>query len=346
MRFQLLSLCIAAPVLAGVWSPPVDVPLDDAAWFDARVAELDADAFARRDAAATELEDDPRCTLELIEARLNDPRPLSPEQRERLARLGVELFEDSPRGAMGVQFSGWDDSDGVEVGATIPNFDARRVLEIGDIIRELGGMPVTERHEARAGILSHDPGEEVVVRIERRGEPMAVTLRLGKFNELRNNRPVETNVMRAAWELRRARAAGTTPATAHVLTPGPSPERWAQLIMQEVDRARRGEPEPERPTIVRLAAGGEGRVIPEGSDTEFSLSGPAANLHVEDWKTQIRNQQALIQRNQMMLRNGNLGDGHRRKLQIDIDNAGRMVSEYRRLIRKIQATPPADTTPK
>ena len=99
----------------------------DQAWFDGLVAQLDADDYATRAKASTELSTDDRVTLKMIEARLTDAaRPLAPEQGLRAFAGGDQDVRRQPARAMGVSFAGMDSRGGRREGrGAVDGFDAK-----------------------------------------------------------------------------------------------------------------------------------------------------------------------------------------------------------------------------
>jgi len=151
------------------------------------VRMLDSPELSLREIATQSLRDNQMVTLEVLETLLRDGAALSAEQRVRIETLARDKFVRRPRGALGVQFGMLDGSgEGVAVGATIPGFQSAEVLRPGDIIVMMGTTPVRYNDDARAAIISHEPGEVVDVQIKRRGEAMTVSLRLGSFSTLPN----------------------------------------------------------------------------------------------------------------------------------------------------------------
>lgn len=352
-----------ARVAPGVESPRSarDAAIDPAvrAWFESRLADLNADDLERRDAAGADLAADPRAELSLIEAYVgqngSSAVTLSPEQRERLWRIGYQRFLNSPRAAMGVSFARFDGAGGgVEISGTVAGFDAGRVLEPGDVIRSMNGAPVNVNDDARATILSHDPEDEVSVEVLRRGEARVVTLRLGRFDQLRNAADPDDAVMAAAWERRCARRAGVL-VQPPVLDAGLTPERWAALSMERPSRPeRRDVPAIIRPRNVAIApgvagreeelepagvlAGGEARVVPEIADPDFALRlGDLAQRHPEinNLTAQIANARVRIQRNEQRLRAGNLQPWQRRNLEQESVALRSNIAFWRQRLKQI-----------
>jgi hypothetical protein len=190
--------------------------------------------YGVRESASALVEMTDRVPLEAIEKALSR-RDLSAEQRERLERAGLLRFAKAPRGGLGVQFGGWADGQ-VEISGTVEGFDAARLLEVGDVIVSMAGVRLLNFRHAREVIVSHGPGESVVLDVMRRGRPLTVTLRLGEFAALRNPQPLETDLVAAAWKLRRQRLYGDGAAPA--LETGVTAGAWARLAREIEERVQ------------------------------------------------------------------------------------------------------------
>lgn len=292
----------------------------------ALVADLDSDDLPTRDAAANTLAGDPAATLSVLETALQSAT-LSPEQRSRLDALAFARFRAEPRGAMGVSFSGLAGPDGVELSGTVGGFDAARQLRAGDVIRAMDSIPVRVNNDARAVILSHDPGDEVTVEVLRQGEVRVVTLRLGHFAELRNAADPDDWILGAAWEVRGQRRARGLPAPRELDT-GLSPERYA-LMARRADRRALEEKEMGLRPIV---PGGEGRRTFE-PDPRFLLAGAGDDdPHIVGLRRQIEEFTLRIRRGEQALRAQN--DPNRRR-QLE----GQLAAERRTrdsLVQRLQ----------
>lgn len=220
-------------------------------------ASLDHPSLQVREAALAEILSDSSITLTMIESIMESgklmlpdapPTPLSPEQQKRLETIGMARFSQLPRAAMGVQFAPFDSrSNGVEITAPIDRFDAKRVLEPGDIIQKIGVLFITRQDQLRTAIISHEPGDEVELQILRAGEQLTVTLFLGHRAALeeqnralrggQNNRnwagvdTIDTLTLQAAWKLRtdRVLAAKRAAENAAPIDSGLSEAQWATL---------------------------------------------------------------------------------------------------------------------
>ena len=234
VTLTLLALS-GAPCLAQI-APDVDpAPADaapakpiDNAWLEPLILKLDSDDLKTRERAASDIQTNVRLTLEALEQRVADTsRPLSPEQTLRINEVAVRLFRQTVRGAMGVSFAR-SVPEGVEIGQTIANFDSVRVLRAGDIIRQMDGIPIITMDEARAVIISHDPGDEVKLSIVRNSEPLEVSVRLGRLEDLKNAYALNDRIAREAWRIRCDRR--SPPALAsNPIDAGLTPAQWAQV---------------------------------------------------------------------------------------------------------------------
>lgn len=176
---------------------------------------LDSDSLEERESAIEQLGNNPVVTLREVLGLLKDVSALSPEQRARLLDLARQMFQDSPRAAMGIQFGGTVDT-GVAIAMLIDGFDASRQLRPGDVIEAANGEPLSQ-NRLRSVIVSHDPGESMALRIKRtdpsgESETLDVSIVLGSFNRLRGGGFLDTQTLDEAWRVRLARAgiAGTS----------------------------------------------------------------------------------------------------------------------------------------
>lgn len=176
---------------------------------------LDSDSLEERESAIEQLGANQAVALREVLGLLKDVSALSPEQRARLLDLARQMFQDSPRAAMGIQFGGTVDT-GVAIAMLIDGFDASRQLRPGDVIEAADGEPLSQ-NRLRSVIVSHDPGESMTLRIKRTdpsgdSETMDVSIVLGSFNRLRGGGFLDTQTLDEAWRVRLARAgiAGTS----------------------------------------------------------------------------------------------------------------------------------------
>jgi len=180
--------------------------LSDAA-LKALIDDLNARDLQTRDRAQLTLSTSEGVDLERIEEYL-DTASLSPEQLLRLSAVGLSLFVNAPRPAMGVEFgTRFGAVASVTINNTVPGFDAANSLVAGDIILRMDGIPVQDFNHARQIILSFDPGDQITVSVLRNNEPIDAVVRFGSFGQLPNPAPPTNDVLREAWSIRRDRRA-------------------------------------------------------------------------------------------------------------------------------------------
>src|ERR1043165_5443689 len=124
--------------------------------------------------------------------------PVTLEQRERLLSIAHQKFDNEPRGAMGIQFNmASPDTRGALIEAPKQGFNAFEVLRVNDRVIFADGLPIDRRETLRKIIVSHDPGDEVPLVVERDGATLEVRVKLGEFSRL--NQPMDRSVMDMAW---------------------------------------------------------------------------------------------------------------------------------------------------
>lgn len=296
---QLFAICLAAMPPMAFATPATQLVIGSDAepgvadWLDSMLADLDAPDPGRRARAIGELtaaedQGDERLSLALVEQRLaraargEAGQVLSVEQRSWLERCGRRLFGNSARAGMGVQFGRFDGGGGVEINGTVPNFDAARVLRAGDVLHGIDDFAVTFRSDARAAIISYDPGSEINLRLVRNGEPMTVRLRLGSFDNLVNTAPIDTGTLDLAWEIRGGRL--RTLASEAVAEAPISIERWIELGNEAERQARGGQADPLLPhRAINIADPGAGRQpaeIAPGGEMRVTVAPDPSFRHV------------------------------------------------------------------
>jgi len=234
------GFAILAPVAIQPAALPQPVQVGAPARLDELVQMLESPDLSLREIATQSLRDNSLVTLEVVEKLLQeaDGKALSLEQRVRLETIGREKFVRRPRGALGVQFGMLDDGgEGVVVAMTIRGFHSADVLQPGDTIVMMDTTPIKFNDDARAAIISHEPGEVVNVQIKRLGEAMKLSIRLGSFAALTNAARLDTPTMERAWEIRRARQDLARPTK--LIDTGLSTKRFgklASLAIVELDR--------------------------------------------------------------------------------------------------------------
>ncbi|MCU0689280.1 MAG: PDZ domain-containing protein [Phycisphaerales bacterium] len=185
-----LALALAGPVTRG------DVvrqaaPADLSPEMQQLLTRLDSAAIDEREAAIDAIVTSQKLTPSAIDALLSD-KQLTPEQFVRLWQLGLAVFVNSPRGALGVQFDG----DTLRVNSMIAGFPAAGVLQPDDVIVEVDGVAVPAREVMfnrgvnliRPLIISRDAGDIANLQVIRRGQPVMLSVKLGNFADLDDGR--------------------------------------------------------------------------------------------------------------------------------------------------------------
>lgn len=213
--------------------------------------------YSRREGAMAQLRD--RWGLRVSDVAEAMSRPgLSAEQLVRLEQLAHEVYVRTPRGALGVQLRNLNNQVnpelevGVQVVRVSDGFPAKGVLMPEDVILEIGGREVRRsRFEdtLRARVISHDPGQVVLVTVLRVGERLTLPVELGSWESFDRNAGVlsemlSTDDLHRGWEERRAGL----------------PVAGAALPVGKIDRhlASRS---PGREIGLELAAGGFGEAL-------------------------------------------------------------------------------------
>lgn len=131
------------------------------------VEQLDDPAYEKRQEASVALRDAPWENLELY--AILERLPLSAEQRHRVLLVIAERLLTRPRGAVGIQIDQRRLPE-VVIFKLLPELPARDVLEIGDRITHLDGVPVQNWDWFRWAVQSRVPGTRISIRIERDAE--------------------------------------------------------------------------------------------------------------------------------------------------------------------------------
>jgi C-terminal processing protease CtpA/Prc len=139
-----------------------DVEIDPA--LERLVEQLDDPAYQKRQEATVALRDAPWENLELY--AVLERLPLSAEQRHRVLLVIAERLLTRPRGAVGIQIDQRRLPE-VVIFKLLPELPARDVLEIGDRITHLDGVPVQNWDRFRWAVQSRVPGTRISIRIER-----------------------------------------------------------------------------------------------------------------------------------------------------------------------------------
>jgi len=304
----IVALAAFAPALAAAShaAPGRDRPLIGAesdAWLQEQIDRLGSDELALREEAEGAIPAGRRVPLATLEAAVAGERdgPLDPEQTARLERVAFEMFKAAPHGAMGVGFAESPAGRGVSIQHAVAGFDAERILRSGDVVLEMDGVAVESSENARACILSHDPGDVVVLRMLRRGEPVIARLRLGDYADLNNRAGLTQDILAEAWDVRKRRRAGNAPEAGIVQT-RIGPDRWLRMVAGERGREapfhRGGRVEAQEPPV-SIEAGGEDRAIVGTGTPDFTgveaAEGPRLVPNPAGSAAQIRNQLRQIE---------------------------------------------------
>lgn len=332
-------------VVAPAVQPVVQTP-SDSAWLEPLIALLDADELAVREKATGDLQTDTRLSLTGLQARIADrSRPLTAEQSLRLSEVALRLFKETPRAAMGVSFTRRPVAGGVEIGMAIEGFDARRVLKPGDVIAEMDGVPIVSYDDARAAIVSHDPGDEMRLSILRGGEVVQAAIKLGNYKELQNRDELTDATYREAWLVRCERLAGSGDAAAGAgvgaVEAGVSLEQWqaARLAARRATLKRQQEEQTTGGGVAREDVGAQ--VMVGGGALRRAEDVPLIDFTDADQRRQspqVRNVQAQIENLQAQVRLFERQLQNERNMnEVQRQNTVRNIQRYRELIRQLKA---------
>lgn len=257
---------------------------------DRAIEQMDSPSLAEREEATDRLKMSGGLPLELVIQRLQSD-DLSPEQRARLEGVGEAIFATRPRAAMGIQFGG-EHEKGVIIGRTIEGFDAALKLLPDDVVMTADGEPLIETDLLREIIVSHDPGDELELRVLRGGQETTVRVRLGRFSDLGQQR-LDAATRKAAWHRRIER---DDPAGLHEV-PALKPEVVdidATEVLVEGDPGARGRAGRATPAP-GVSAAGPGRLADPRLDTMQPLGVPVTRVPGDlDRAEQLRELQGQV----------------------------------------------------
>jgi hypothetical protein len=226
-----------------------------------------------------------------------------------------------------------------------------RVFQAGDIIRLMGGQAIRDQNEARPVIVSFEPGEEVDVEFVRGGEVLRDKVRLGSFRTLTNRGELSGFHLQRAWEYRLARAAGGAPPESPV--PAMDPIRFRRVVNLErrasADLAREAADRlqanqfPDTATVrgLNFIRGGAARDLTEDARGAFDadrvslkLSGKAALDPADATRERIRQLESQMRDNSLRLRNANLDDATRARIEAQNRQLRQLIQQNRDDLRK------------
>ncbi len=286
------------------------------------VADLGSAEYATRDRASSELLSRADVTLTSLTAMLKQPG-LSTEAKSRLLAAAKEIFQRTPRGALGVQFGagqviGGRLTTGLTISRLIPGFPSSKSLRVGDEIIAVNGVTVLststfnpDMTALRPHVIARDPGSVVRVTVQRpvgevvpngqiardvQAETLTVDVELGSFDSLQRNNVQGGDFLSAgqlslAWTIRQADVLGDVPVMGGDLTITQSPPRnsvsetLGPLIVMGGE-ANEGRPS-ERDPRFDLAQGRDGRQFGNfGFDGGRGFAG-GANGRQGRWQVQV-----------------------------------------------------------
>lgn len=261
---QSAAACALFVAAACGFAQQAPVPTADLEAARAAVADLASESWLDRTAASDVLEQLARAlradtALRTLETALADwlaDRGASPDgegdRAEVLARFELEAMEaffNAPRAGLGITYDATPTTRGVRLGNTVERFDAHGKLRAGDVVLALSGSPVESGSmDLPVAIASHLPGEETVISLLRNGEPMEITVTLGRRENLQTVRRLDESVLRRAWTIRMDRLRGggnlgrlDTDLARSIVTAPPSAS-MTRLRAAEADVALGGQP--------------------------------------------------------------------------------------------------------
>ncbi len=287
IRFHTHATAIAAAATIALTLADPSAARADSARLDATIRALDADDFARRQAASAALANDPEITEEALVGLL-EAGTLSPEQRTRVRSILRERFMASTRGAIGISFAPDSETEIRMVHEGFPTGEAG-LLEPGDVIVAVEGRSILGgggRNLLLLETCSREPGEILRLRVRRQDDQgrvreIDVEAPLGDVNAFAPNvvrnsagQIFPEHIRRMAFDLRMSRLGldeadptmganverglwGAQPSHERARTRGPSTLRWSRVLAGPVDTDRVFTESVER----RLLAGDRVRLM-------------------------------------------------------------------------------------
>ena len=127
---------------------------------------FDSDSYAERAAAREQLSARKAPANELMAVLLR--RDLTVDARHAFVSQLAFAIMNAPRGALGIRMEGpLMRETGVRVTGLVPGMPAERVLEVGDLLREIDGKPLVDRSELIRTVQSLAPGVEIQLLVRR-----------------------------------------------------------------------------------------------------------------------------------------------------------------------------------
>lgn len=186
-----------------------------------RLARMfDADSYVERASAREQIVARKPSADELMALLLR--RDLSNEARNALVAILEDRILNAPRGALGIRMEGpLMRETGVRVTGLVAGMPAERVLQVGDLVREVDGKPLLDRSDLIRAVQSMPPGLEVELLVRRtkrdaegkvmlgndgleRTDEMRIKLRLGSTEDLDQKGDPQGGVVNAMTQQRQA----------------------------------------------------------------------------------------------------------------------------------------------
>lgn len=259
------------------------------------IRDLSSEAYETRWRAHERLRTLPDAHLVDLEDALGDPS-LDPEQRARVWALARERFGGEPRAALGIRYdNAWNRARRnapAVIERAIDGFDSARVLKPGDAVVSFDGHRVTDRVNFRTHILSYDPGDAVVLGVERDDDVIEVLVIMGSQDQLNTreirgdnqwgipatSNPISESDLDDAWNLRVRRKGLREGAETVVLDGGLSGSRWRETwAVDGAAGSRTGS------GSVAVAPGGSARGGGPASTREFAGGEYAVSTRAGRW---------------------------------------------------------------
>jgi hypothetical protein len=355
-RAQPVCVLVAA---VGLWAslpmawaqdgaPKHDQAIATAPPLDAVVADLASSAVQARIKASEQLSEG-AFTLRDLEGALRGGS-LTPEQRQRLMGAARSRFFSGPRAAMGVWFNVTvPDVRGAVVDRLRGEFPAAAILKPDDRILHADGVVIDRRETLQKIIVSHDPGDEVPLVVEREGATIELRVPLGNFEQLRQER--YKHIWDLAWDYRSRAYAWSPGSDQKPIESGLLESAWRP--MEELDedaemlgqlpwiRARLRDPAGER---LGVAAGGESRLgLGLSGETKVaSLRGPQVGgldplqLQIQIDQQQRANLALQLRQAQARLADRTLDPGQRRVVEAEVASLKQGIDQIDAQIQMLQ----------
>jgi len=275
----LVLACSAAALAAQPEPEPTDDPRTRVA---ALIEQLEADDHADR-VRATALLGDPGIGAD-IETLARATIDASPERVLRLHSSMLDLFSRAPKAGLGVGF-GPDRSEGVSIQTVVDNtddFPAAALLQPNDLILRADGRVMDDSDDLRVAILSHTPGETLVLLVRRDDQVLTIDAPLGSYARLRGAAPISPAIAWRAIEWRLDRL-GIEPGRPARVVGVPSIDAWLDAAYPQ---APVGIARDRASGFPSIGIGGDGR------DTYAGLGASRRTL-VTPWITREEASQAL-----------------------------------------------------